>query len=104
MSADTEQETYLDMTRRYFPDCEESHAHFILWNLTCYPFGRPWEVERHIAEAAIAQRYDLFSCEFCGKLMERDHRDVAMHERGGCITRRKRAKDATPPTHREGGV
>jgi len=49
--------TWRDLVKRFFPDVTEEECNFILWELTCYPFGSVLQVARQLkAESPKSQK------------------------------------------------
>lgn len=44
--------TWNDLVREYLPDVPEDFAGYVLWNLTCFPFGTEAQVRKQLAECA----------------------------------------------------
>ena len=49
---------WLDVVRKYFPAATIGEADFLLWEKTCFPYGRAEEVERQLKELAERKRAD----------------------------------------------
>lgn len=40
--------TWVELVRKYFPQADDKHCDFILWEKTCYPMGYASQIEEQI--------------------------------------------------------
>jgi len=49
----------LDAVQKHWPDLTPSEAHTLLWEATCFPFGRPEQIEAQVEILARRSRRNL---------------------------------------------
>ena len=59
------QMTGIDLAREFFPDRSDSDLDDLLWEHTCYPFGTPDQVRRHLRRFKWALQRKRWVCMRC---------------------------------------
>ena len=42
--------TWAEMVRKHFPEAEDEYVDYLLWEKTCFPFGKPEQVEKQLID------------------------------------------------------